>query len=66
MNVILHIIYLGGIYIMWDVLFNENPVGRSALFTVIGIIIFFIIYFFAGYAYSLFFDGNFMFVAMLE
>lgn len=72
MNVILFIIFLGGLYFMWDVLFNaslksyKNPFGRRALFTVIGIIIFSLSSFFIGYAYSLFFDGNFMFAAMLD
>ena len=72
MNVILFIVFLGGLYFMWDVLFNaslksyKNPFGRRALFTVIGIIIFSLSSFFIGYAYSLFFDGNFMFAAMID
>ena len=72
MNVILYIIFLGGLYFMWDVLFNaslksyKNPIGRRALFTVIGSLFFSISNFFMGYAYSFFFDGNFVFASMFD
>lgn len=72
MKIILFIIILGGGFTMWDVLFSaslksyKNPFGRRILFMLINALLFPTFYFFIGYAFSFFAEGNFIVASMLH